>query len=106
MKHGVDIQMRDNLGRSVLFYALHSRTLSVQLIKQIIKSGYDVSLDADWVISENHSENSLGKLDPKLCQTILDKIGVPHFERDCYCRRPSIGNVILTRISTLLVAPN
>ncbi|XP_071148307.1 ankyrin repeat domain-containing protein 7-like [Mytilus edulis] len=106
MKHGVDMQMRDSLGHSALFYALHSTKLSVQLIKQILKSGYDVSLDAEWVISENHSENSLKKLNPKLYQTILDKIGVPHFERDCYCRRPSIGNVILTRISTILVAPN
>lgn len=68
--------------------------------------GYDVSLDAEWLISENHSENSLDKLEPKLYTAILDKIGVPHFEKDCHCRRPSIGNVILTRMSSILIAQN
>ena len=72
----------------------------------LVFSGYDVSLDAEWLISENHSENSLDKLDPKLYTAILDKIGVPHFEKDCYCRRPSIGNVILTRMSSILIAQN
>jgi hypothetical protein len=39
MKHDTDVHVKDSTGHSALFYALHSTTLSIPLIKRILKSG-------------------------------------------------------------------
>ena len=55
IKHEADIHSKDKVGRSALFYALHSETLSIPVVKKILKSGkknYDQDVACDKVFEE------------------------------------------------------
>ncbi|KAJ8316702.1 hypothetical protein KUTeg_005746 [Tegillarca granosa] len=67
MRSGADVNLVDNLGQSALYIAVHNPGLaSIELVRKVIKSGYDVEKDSRWLKKSelnliNHEDMTLFK---------------------------------------------
>ena len=49
IKGGCDVNVSDHLGQSALYFAVHRSSPSMALCQKLIKYGYDVENDSDWL---------------------------------------------------------
>lgn len=67
MRSGAEVNLIDNLGQSALYIAVHNPGVaSIELVRKVIKSGYDVDKDSRWLKKSelnliNHEDKNLFK---------------------------------------------